>query len=320
MALSPSAKPLNSAPPPLHSVAVIIFFLTISVAYLPSLQEIDEIATIETFTTTILPSSPFALSPLGLGLVRLSFAVFIFGCTVTRIAGTGYETKTSYHPTSRLRSAPFRMRRLRILGPFTWWSWVLLGLSFLLSSTVSILAAYGREDLVPPWLPRLALVTFEISAPNALLVASIVKYALWPHALKSRGSAGSAVFRSFYGLVAHNVNVLFVLIEVCFLGGLPIASGHVAIAPLVGIAYVLFAWASAGTWAPQSGPQFLYFFLDTTLGWASTAALMGLLAVLLAFYTAFSSLGDHLEHLQGGWLTHLGCVLAISSLVCRFKD
>jgi hypothetical protein len=68
------------------------------------------------------------------------------------------------------------------------------------------------------------------------------------------------------------------------------------------------------------GPQFLYFFLDTTLGWTTTKALGALLAVLLAFYAAFSFIDDVLEHLDGGLLMHLTSCVLTSCLACKIKD
>jgi len=91
----------------------------------------------------------------------------------------------------------------------------------------------------------------------------------------------------------------------------------------LGLIYVQFAWWMSNRWYPQengSGPQFLYFFLDTTLGWTTTKALVALLFVLLLFYVVFSVIDDVLEHLDGGLVLHLtSCVLA-SCLACRIRD
>jgi len=68
------------------------------------------------------------------------------------------------------------------------------------------------------------------------------------------------------------------------------------------------------------GPQFLYFFLDTTLGWTTTKALVALLAVLLTFFVAFSLIDDALFYLDGALLMHLTSCVLVSCLVCKIRD
>lgn len=93
-----------------------------------------------------------------------------------------------------------------------------------------------------------------------------------------------------------------------------------AVAPLFGIAYVLFSWAMSGRWTPGRGPQFLYFFLDTTLGWTGSFAILALLAIQFIFYALFSLVDDALENLQGGFLTHVLGIILACFFVCRFRD
>jgi hypothetical protein len=73
-------------------------------------------------------------------------------------------------------------------------------------------------------------------------------------------------------------------------------------------------------WVPSAGPQFLYFFMDTTLGTTTSIALVVLLVVLLVFYGLFCVLHQVLDHLGGGAVLHGLAVVLISSAVCRFRD
>lgn len=311
------ADVLASAPPPYHSVLFVLLAAIIFIKCLPTLEHIDEVATIDTLTHGLF------VGPTSLAVIRLLIAAFILGVTAKRVMGPGVAPQPTYLPHSKLRSAPLRLVGLRSLAPFTLWCWVLLGVTFALAGTIPLLLTLGRTDLIHPWHLRLALLAFEISAPCAFLVSTVVKYALWPHAYRSKGSEGTKVFRSFYGIVTHNLNVIFVIAEVALLGGLPVDMSHVAISPIIGLIYVLFAWWMSDRWHPKEehrGPQYLYFFLDTTLGWTTTKALAALLVVLLVFFVVFSIIDDVLEHLQGGLFLHvLACVLA-SCLACKIRD
>ena len=307
----------TSAPPPYHSVLFVILAAVVFVKCLPTLETIDEVATIETLTRGLF------VGPAALAAARLLIAAFILGVTAMRVMGPGVAPQPTYLPQSKLRAAPLHLVGLQSLAPFTLWCWVLLGVTFALAGAIPLLYTLDRVDLIHPWHLRLTLLAFEISAPCSFLVSTVVKYALWPHSYRSKGSEGTKVFRSFYGIVTHNLNVIFVITEVALLGGLPVVLSHVAISPILGLVYVLFAWWMSGRWYRKEegrGPQFLYFFLDTTLGWTTTKALVALLVVLLVFYVAFSVIDDVLEHLEGGLIVHLiACVLA-SCLVCKIKD
>ena len=305
-----------SAPPPIHSIIFVIISSIISLHSLPTLDKIDEVATISTFTRGILNASPLTLST-----IRLAFGTFILGVSAKRLTNEGSSPTPNYLPQSRLKSAPILLKGLTSLAPFTLWCWVLLGISFLLSGTVPLLYHLNQIHLITRLHLRLSLLTFEMAAPLSFLVSTVVKYALWPHALKRKGPSGTTIFKSFYGLVTHNLNVVFVLIEVLLLGGLPVELSHVAISLIFGLAYVLFAWWMSTRWGVKNGsPQFLYFFFDTTLGWMTTYALIMLLVVLLVFYTLFSYIDDVLEHLEGGVVVHVSLVVCFSCLVCRLRD
>lgn len=309
------AEVLTSAPPPYHSVIFVLLAGIVFVKCLPTLDQIDDMATIETL------SSGLFVGPMALAIVRLLIAAFVIGVAVMRVMGPGAAPQPTYLPQSKLKAAPIRLVGLRSLAPFTLWCWVLLGVTFALTGTVPLLYATNRTDLIHPWHLRLALMSFEVSAPCAFLVSTAVKYALWPHAYRNKGSEGTKIFRSFYGIVTHNLNVIFVIAEVALLGGLPVVISHVTVAPLLGLVYVIFAWSMANSLGKEdSGPQFLYFFLDTTVGWTTTKALVALLAVLLTFYVAFSLIDDVLELLDGALLMHLTSCVLVSCLVCKIRD
>lgn len=72
------------------------------------------------------------------------------------------------------------------------------------------------------------------------------------------------------------------------------------------------------------GPQFMYFFLDTTLGISSTLFLAALLAVFVIFYGLLSICGDlfllYAPDGNVGLVLRASFVLLSSALVCRFRD
>mmetsp|Transcript_38512 Transcript_38512/g.78555 ORF Transcript_38512/g.78555 Transcript_38512/m.78555 type:complete len:325 (-) Transcript_38512:470-1444(-) len=324
MQLTPPPK---SAPPPIHAVATLVSMSALTAGFFPSLETIDEVATIDTFTRSVLPSGTLASSPAALGCIRIAFAAAIFTLSAVRIGNPdGYQIVIpKYHPGSKLRppaSGKIPLRGIWTHATFTYWSWLILGFHFLLSGVIALAASRdAAEDLIGPLTLRLALLTYEISAPTAFLVSSVVKYALWPNALRMGGTKAAGVFATKYALMVHNANVAFVLAEACLLGGIPVEISHIAVAPVVGIAYVLFSWIMSGRWSPGDGPQFVYFFFDTTReGWYASAVQIVLLAVLMAFYGMFSFADEVLAHLGENVPVRFLVMFASSLLVCRFRN
>mmetsp|Transcript_11470 Transcript_11470/g.16137 ORF Transcript_11470/g.16137 Transcript_11470/m.16137 type:complete len:318 (+) Transcript_11470:147-1100(+) len=309
---------VKSAPPPVHTVAAVVLMCVLSYLCRPSLEHIDEVASIDTFTKTVFPY----LNSSALGWIRILFACIVFATTIKNIR-VGTISSPTYLPNSKLVQTTLNFtgpNGFKTQGYFTQWSWFLLGYSFLSSGLIALLASSGQENLITPWMLRSALISFEVAAPTAFLVSTIVTYALWPVALKARGPEGTKGFKTECGLMMHNANVFFVLCEVCLLGGLPVKLSHAAAGPLWGAIYVLFSWSMMNYWKPEHGPVALYFLLDTTLGLKSTIMVLALAMVLLIFYVAFSLLEDALVLLDGGFFMHLLGMALILRIVCRVRD
>jgi hypothetical protein len=303
---------LRHAPPPWHSVALLGGLIGVFAATFPSLETIDEDATLETFTHRVLPDF---LSAKQLGWIRCAFSLFIFSVSFkATFFYPGMTQVTSYLPKSKLkRNVLIRMTGFKTQLPFTSWSWNLLGVSFALNGFIAL---QSQESECSPWLLRIALLVFEMAAPSALLVAFVTRYAIWPRALQL---GDTTQLKSPIVLVWHNVNVIMVLTEVCLLGGMPILARHVSVAPALGIVYALFTWFMVPRWTNE-GPQFIYFFLDTTLGSTTSIALLLLLVVLMVFYGLFGALNHVLSNWNEGFIMRTLAAILLSSLVCRFQD
>lgn len=167
-----------------------------------------------------------------------------------------------------------------------------------------------------------ALLLFETTAPITLLIAFVVRYAMWPQALKNgSGDDPTLSFKQIRVLAFHNLNVILALSEISMWGGIPVRYRDFPVGVLYGVLYVLFAWAIRNNWDPTGkSPQFLYFFFDTTLGATTSIAIVVLLAILVIFYGLFCILHQILEHLGGGFWTHALAVFVLSCAVCRFRD
>jgi len=315
---------VRSAPPPIHTVIVFLIAMSLCVWALPTVENLDRYATIETFTTSIFKEGLFNLSPLALGLIRIVFAIICVIITVIKM-NRSISFKLTYLSGSKLRKGTIDLKGLKTQGFFTSWAWNLLGFYFFLSGVIPLLIVYGREDVlhVHPWVVRGALVAFEIAAPCAILTSFVVTYALWPQGYKTHGASGTIGFKSIVNLFQHNVNTLMVLLEVCLLGGLPVKFSHAALAPIFAGCYQLFLWCMTNYWMPKHGPLFLYFFMDTTLGKKTTIFMLVLLAVMLFFFSAFALLEmavTKIEEGNHGALPNVACVILISSLLMKFKD
>lgn len=307
------------------SVALVIAVSAVCIASIPNAYStIDEVATLESCTSPIFPE---LISRSALGWIRVAFAVFI--CIVTGVRIMEDEGMAcNYLKESKLkRGLMIDLSGYRGQLMFTSLSWNLLGLSFAFSGLLTLFVdnmsgQYSVAEITEfPYMKlalRTSLLLFETVAPLTMLVSVVVAYALWPNCLRNGGSTDG--FKRKPVLLQHNANTIMSLTEVGLLGGLPVRYSDMALAPLFGIAYIIFSWGMRFRWVPSGEPQFVYFFLDTTLGRTSTIALLVLVVILTLFYVFFVCIDDLLLVLGGGKITHFGVVATLSMMVCRFRD
>jgi hypothetical protein len=318
---------LTSAPPPWHSVAILGLMAVFFISTLPAWSQIDEIAVTETFTRRIFPE---LISLRTLATIRTVQALIVWAVSFHSIfLSKGWEQRTSYLPDSKLKMVFNKLKGLRTMFPFTSVSWNLLGVAFTLSAyiawsavaAIELSGAYDTDtaNVVHIFVLRTAILVWEVAAPNTLLVAAVVRYVIWPGVVRAGGDTTN--LQHLRNGLMHNGNVLLALTETCLTGGLPVRWSEVSLAPLLGCTYVLFSWYMTDKWnEKQNGPQFIYFFFDTTVGATTSYALVALLAVLLIFYTLFVSVEHILAFMDGGWPFHVVFVVAVSSVVMRFRD
>jgi hypothetical protein len=308
--------------PPWHTVVAVIVMGLVFAAVVPSIMaSIDEMATIETLTRRQFPNL-VSLRTLIIFRLLSCFTIFGWSGRAFYIAYGPMPVRlvTPYLPSSKLRrNIPLSLHGLYSHAPFTMWSWILLGVSFGLN-------AYLASGGIPPpavWLVRTAILLYEVVAPTTLLVSTVVKYAIWPALLQNgTGSDPTAPLKLPRVLAYHNLNVILALLESAVMGKMPVRYHHLSVTVFFGIIYVLFSWCIRHRWSSTNdGPQFLYFFLDTTLGYTTTAALLVLLLVLMISYGVFAAIPLLLDRWGGGNIVvHIAFVLLVCRLVCRFRD
>ena len=306
---------LSSAPPPLHSVMLVGALIALFTKLLPSWKELREAATVDLFTKVVFPEY---LDLVTVGYIRLLIATSIWLTCIATIFGRGWEQRTSYLEGSKLKMVPNRLRGLKTMFPFTSWSFLMLGASFSLNAYVAL--ATAADKTLQPWVLPAAMVCWEIAAPFTLLVAAVVRYAIWPGVLKKVGD--TTQLRHPRNWMMHNMNAFFALAELALLGGIPVRSVDIPLAGLFGCLYILFTWSMTTSWnEPVHGPQFIYFFMDTTLpGYKTSIALIVLLFVLMVFYAVFVFAEAFLLLLGGSLPMHLAFVAGLCSVVMRFRD
>ncbi|KAL7570048.1 hypothetical protein ACA910_017086 [Epithemia clementina (nom. ined.)] len=322
------AKKQISAFPPWHSIAFVAGTLAWCIHHLPTLQSLDEIANNETLLNVVFPEY---LTALQVGVIRVLFGLIMLGDSIYQFIFGYWDHVTEYAPESQLQPVkiPFRgvyysgsvFRGSLTLSYFTFWAWVLEGITFLIIGGIPIwIQVWNVEP--SPWIYRFGIAFWEISAPASMLVSVVVKYILWSLALRSGNETNLNLLRHPMTLVEHNFNFIACIVEVTLLGGLPIRYIDVPFTLLFGLLYVLFSYWAREYWIdPCHGPQFLYPFFDTTIGRQHTASLLGLLLSLSLFHVLFCWL-DHflIETLRGGLLNHVIAIAVLTFLVCRFRD
>lgn len=262
-------------------------------------------------------------------IFRLCFASIIFADCLFAVLYGDWDQKTEYEPCSKLQPITLEFRgyfrqpknsrsiylAVMTMSSFTMVSWMLLGISFLLSGLVGI-----DEDVFGGSRSTLASsILWMAVAPTTLLVSTTVKYVLWP------SMSDTTIFRHPLTLLEHNGNTIMVLFDLLFLSNRKAASYDIFTATtptiLLGAVYVLFSWRWRDKWAPtQYGPQFLYPFFDTTLPeWKHSLYLFVLMVVLHVFSILLTSsqlLIESIETLHARLIVLLALVL----LTCRWTD
>lgn len=123
-------------------------------------------------------------------------------------------------------------------------------------------------------------------------------------------------------LLQHNANTVFVLAEVAVLGGLPVRLQDIACAPLFGMTYIFYSYFMAERYcsAPGDGIQYLYHFLDTTLGMRTSRNLLILLVILVGFSLMFAIMDALLDIMDGSIGSKVPWMMLLMSMVCRVRD
>jgi hypothetical protein len=298
--------------PPWQASFFVGALLAFSLQSLP--QDLDDIATVATFTQRIFPEY---LSLTSLAIIRLGIAATIWMVTIHMIFVGRWAIETTYRPESKLENTTLKMDGLRTLFPFTSWCWIMLGLNFSFSGYIALMASMGRQDEIQQWILRAALILWELSAPFALLVSAIVRYAIWPVVLATGRKHELGCFRN---QMQHNVNSFYVLLETALLGGMPLKVSHLSLPTLVGSIYILFTWFNCFSYADKKyGPQYIYWFMDPTLGKQSVVALVVLLTVLVLSFLTFYCIEAIIHYADKSVVAHIVCVLLVTSAVIKAK-
>lgn len=322
---SPSRLPMEKvtfAPPPIESQLLVFTILFACVRSLPKISSIDEVATVSTIAT---PLFDHVISTKTLGWLRISIAALFFSATVYRMWNTGYVMRQNYLKQSKLRTIPIHLDGIRSQVMFTMWSWNLLTLSFALNGIICLLSESASSDTIfhtvfhHKWTLRIALIIFEVAAPTSMLVSVVVRYALWPQAMK--GPNGSEGLRRPVALLQHNANILASIMEVALFGRIPVRLSEIPFAPMWGILYIFFTWFITHRLVESGEPQFVYFFFDTTLGAKTNCAvLITLMVVQAIFFFLFTVIGDALHHFGGGLYFNVLATALVGLFSCRFRD
>lgn len=305
-----NVSPRHPAFPPWHSSFFVGVLLGLSIVTLPS--DIDELATVETFTRRIFPT---LVSLPSLVIIRLGIAICCWVITIHMVYVSTWTIDTTYRPTSLLQNTTLKMEGIRTLCPFTSWAWIMLASTFSLTGYIALMAQIGRAHEIEQWVLRSALVLWELSAPFSILVSAVVKYAIWPIVL---ASGKNHMLGSFRNQMQHNINSFYALSEMALLGGLPLKFSHLSLPCLVGSIYILFSWFNCYCYAePKYGPQYLYWFMDPTLETMTTISLVALLLSLVLSFVTFFAIDYFVQWTGDSISTHLLSLYLVSSAVIR---
>ena len=312
--------PIQSGIPPWHTLSCVILLVAITIPNLPTIASLDDYATVETFTHCKFPNY---LSLWNMGMIRLFIGSIVFSLTTYLVfVSEGWDLYANYLQHTKLQRVVIKITGVRALCAFTSFSWILLGIGFVARGlicvafylveqqqlqqeqlqdgrsnnedddddvTKNIMIGMFQQYILHPhtWFLRLTFIAWELAAPFAMLTSVISKYVLWPQAIKGGKPHNLAGIRN---QLQHNWNSIFVLTETALLGGIPVCLHHISLATGFGVCYMLFTWITGKYYfgSPTVGPQYLYFFMDTTLGKITTYAMVGLLFAMTMLYLLFS--------------------------------
>ena len=312
-------QPLSSAPlPPLHSMQIFLFFSLLCLYLLPNAIKIDaELAHVETFTRRVFPH---LMSVKRLARLRLGCAAIIWTTTLLTVLGDkGTQVDTFYLKGSRLLPTVIYLKGVWTLLPVTALWWVFLGISFSLSGYISWRASCNSQ--IHPYTLRAGVFFWNIAAPLSMMVSAIVRYVIWTQVLINGGDTYIGL-KDLRSLVQHNFNIVAAMTEMVLLGGLPVRWSEAPFVLMTGQFYYVFSVLLSPWWDKTRGPQFIYFFFDTTLpGFIPSVVMLGLLAVLLLFLAVFAESPRLLELCVPRRVApRMLFVLAVCSTVMRFRD
>lgn len=113
-----SKQVLLSARPPWHAVLFMAVSAGVLFRCLPSLEQLDEIAIVDTFTKRTFPD---LVSLRMLAYIRAAIAMIVWATTVYNLVSPGWEQMTPYMKRSKLKMVPNQLTGVRTLYPFTSW-------------------------------------------------------------------------------------------------------------------------------------------------------------------------------------------------------
>ena len=175
------------------------------------------------------------------------------------------------------------LRKISLAGlsrftTFTVWSWCLQGIyfSFAIICTWLPSALPSSQNVILSYFLFWTWVLFEVSLSVSILVSLVVTYVLYPFSVKN--NADSSILFEWPSLLMHNLNLVFMTIELLINAFPTVDPWHAPYGIFYGMAYVVFAWI----WELKGG-VFYYFFLNYSHRKAP-AFYFGLVAALYVFF------------------------------------
>jgi hypothetical protein len=322
----------RQTPPPWHTLVAIVAIHLWFFSNFPSTDRLDEVANKQVLMNVKHPS---VFSIEHVATIRLILGAVMVLDTLYTLGFGSWEQSTMYFPGSKLKAAkiPFRgikftgslTASLRTMSSATVWCFMAEGVTFLMLGAIpwySVLT--GKEPST--WIMRLAFFFWEAVAPASMMVSATVKYVLWPMALMSKDPGSTDFLKSTSVLLKHNWNVLSSLVEIALLGAMPVRYADFSVgALLLGLPYLCFTYYMMYSWVDlrRHGPQFIYPFFDTTLGYKSTVCIVGILRMYIVSHVSFVWLHSFVvsePFTSMGLGVHIGAVVIAGAGLCRFRD